>query len=147
MSDQIELHEYESAPYRRALQAGYLALRHLETEMGGAPALPQDAAEIAVSAAIRRLVADGQLPALGTRKDPARVYAPGSQAHRYAPPVAPVLDRPRAAFTTQTAADVESVKRVADQQAAMAFAATPAEDDPRIDPARYPTFSHDDRPR
>lgn len=80
MSEQIELHEYESAPYRRALQAGYLALRRLETEMGGA-------------------------------------------------------------------ADVESVKRVADQQAAMAFAATPAEDDPRIDPARYPTFSHDDRPR
>ena len=113
MSTEVELQQYEVGPYKRAIESGYLALRDLEASMNGAPALPADAAEVAVSAAIRRLVADGQLPALGTRLNPARVYAPGSRAHKHAPPVAPQLDRPAIIHTTTSQAnDLDAVKRV-----------------------------------
>ena len=113
MSTDAELLLYEVGPYKRAIESGYLALRDLEASMNGAPALPADAAEVAVSAAIRRLVADGQLPALGTRLNPARVYAPGSRAHKHAPPVAPQLDRPAIIHTTTSQAnDLDAVKRV-----------------------------------
>lgn len=86
----VELAPYEREPYMRAMAAATMAIKEAETALRGHSLLPHDAAELAVSAAVRRLVTDGQLPALGTPAQPARVFTPTS--HRRAQPSNPILD-------------------------------------------------------
>lgn len=65
------LRRFEEGPYLQAIAEGITAVTAMERSMRGGSLLPADLAEVAVGAAIRRLVADGQLPALGTPRDPA----------------------------------------------------------------------------
>lgn len=64
------LRRFEEGPYLSAIAEGITAVTQMQNSMG-AQLLPADLAEVAVGAAIRRLVADGQLPALGTAREPA----------------------------------------------------------------------------
>lgn len=90
MSDP-SLRPYEEGPYLQGIAAAITEVRAMEAAMRS-PLLAQDAAEVAVGAFVRRLVADGQLPALGTNVEPAMRRRLPNSHRRAVPNAAPPKD-------------------------------------------------------